>query len=164
MYLHQTMITGHLDHARFSGERFGRILNHLSRSHSVFRTGGSTRSLGEDVAGRIASMSDHCPCPTIVHARPLSMLDHCPCPIIVYASNRKPRRSDCNFESRRASLESPHGAPICALFCPPDGEIMPRGGRMTPEPVPSGCREKKLFFPRGEIICVRAGLPKKSVG
>ena len=32
------MITGHLDHARFSGERCGRILNHLSCSHSVFRT------------------------------------------------------------------------------------------------------------------------------
>ena len=48
------MITGHLDHARFSGERCGRILNHLSCSHSVFRTGESTRTLAEDAAGRIA--------------------------------------------------------------------------------------------------------------
>ena len=48
------MITGHLDHARFSGERCGRILNHPSCSHSVFRTGGSTRSLGEDLVGRVA--------------------------------------------------------------------------------------------------------------
>ena len=54
MEVDETMITGHLDHARFSGERCGRILNHLSCSHSVFRTGESTRSLGEDVAGRIA--------------------------------------------------------------------------------------------------------------
>ena len=38
MEVDETMITGHLDHARFSGERFGRILNHLSCSHSVFRT------------------------------------------------------------------------------------------------------------------------------
>ena len=51
MEVDETMITGHLDHARFSGERFGRILNRLSRSHSVFRTGGSTRTLGEDVVG-----------------------------------------------------------------------------------------------------------------
>ena len=54
MYVDETMITGHLDHARFSGERFGRILNRLSRSRSVLRTGGSTRSLGEDVVGRVA--------------------------------------------------------------------------------------------------------------
>ena len=54
MYVDETMITGHLDHARFSGGRCGRILNHLSCSHRVFRTGESTRSLGEDVAGRIA--------------------------------------------------------------------------------------------------------------
>ena len=38
MEVDETMTTGHLDHARFSGERFGRILNHLSCSHSVFRT------------------------------------------------------------------------------------------------------------------------------
>ena len=56
MEVDETMITGHLDHARFSGERCGRILNHLSCSHSVFRTGGSTRSLGEDAAGRIAKL------------------------------------------------------------------------------------------------------------
>ena len=109
---------------------------------------------------RPLSMSDHCPCPTIVHARPLSMPDHCPCSTIVhvrpivYASNRKPRRSDCASFSQNGN----------SLFCPPDGEIMPRGGRMTPEPVPSALEKKKLFFPRGEIICVRAGLPKKSVG
>ena len=41
MYVDETMITGHLDHARFSGERFGRILNLLSRSHSVFSTAGA---------------------------------------------------------------------------------------------------------------------------
>ena len=56
MEVDETMITGHLDHARFSGERCGRILNHLSCSHSVFRTGGSTRSLGEDAAGPIAKL------------------------------------------------------------------------------------------------------------
>ena len=55
MYVDETMITGHLDHARFSGERCGRILNHLSCSHSVFRTGGSTRSLGEDLSGESRS-------------------------------------------------------------------------------------------------------------
>ena len=38
MEVDETMTTGHLDHARFSGERFGRILNHLSCSHSLFRT------------------------------------------------------------------------------------------------------------------------------
>ena len=54
MEVDETMITGQLDHARFSGERCGRILNRLFRSHSVFRTGGSTRSLGEDLVGRIA--------------------------------------------------------------------------------------------------------------
>ena len=48
MYVDETMITGHLDHARFSGERCGRILNHLFRSHSVFRTARSTRSLVKD--------------------------------------------------------------------------------------------------------------------
>ena len=41
MEVDETMITGHLDHARFSGERFGRILNLLSRSHSVFSTAGA---------------------------------------------------------------------------------------------------------------------------
>ena len=41
MEVDETMITGHLDHARFSGERCGRILNHLSRSHSVFSTAGA---------------------------------------------------------------------------------------------------------------------------
>ena len=41
MEVDETMITGHLDHARFSGVRFGRILNLLSRSHSVFRTAGA---------------------------------------------------------------------------------------------------------------------------
>ena len=51
MYVDDTMITGHLDHARFSGERCGRILNRLFRSHSVFRTGGSTRSLGRILSG-----------------------------------------------------------------------------------------------------------------
>ena len=35
---------------------------------------------------------------------------------------------------------------------------------MTPEPVPSALEKKKLFFPRGEIICVRAGVPKKKCG
>ena len=54
MYVDETMITGHLDHARFSGERFGRIINRLSRSHSVFRTSRSTRTLGEDIVGRAA--------------------------------------------------------------------------------------------------------------
>ena len=49
------MTTGHLDHARFSGERFGRIINRLSRSHSVFRTGGSTRSLGRILSGESRS-------------------------------------------------------------------------------------------------------------
>ena len=52
MEVDDTMITGHLDHARFSGERCGRILNHLSCSHSVFRTGESTRSLNV-VSGRM---------------------------------------------------------------------------------------------------------------
>ena len=41
MYVDETMITGHLDHARFSGERFGRIINLLIRSHSVFSTAGA---------------------------------------------------------------------------------------------------------------------------
>ena len=31
MEVDETMITGHLDHARFSGGRLGRILNLLSR-------------------------------------------------------------------------------------------------------------------------------------
>ena len=55
MEVDETMITGHLDHARFSGERFSRILHLLSRSHSVLSTGRSTRSLAEDaVVGRIS--------------------------------------------------------------------------------------------------------------
>ena len=54
MEVDETMITGHLDHARFSGERCGRILNHLSCSHRGFRTGESTRSLAADVVGRVA--------------------------------------------------------------------------------------------------------------
>ena len=29
---------------------------------------------------------------------------------------------------------------------------MPRGGRMDPEPVPSGSREKKLIFPWGDML------------
>ena len=41
MEVDETMITGHLDHARFSGERFGRIINLLIRSHSVFSTAGA---------------------------------------------------------------------------------------------------------------------------
>ena len=53
MEVDETMITGHLDHARFSGERFGRTLNLLSRSHSVFSTAWSTRSLAEDVVGQM---------------------------------------------------------------------------------------------------------------
>ena len=54
MYVDQTMITGHLDHARFSGERFGRILNLLIRFAQRISHGRSTRSLEEDVAGRVA--------------------------------------------------------------------------------------------------------------
>ena len=41
MEVDETMITGHLDHARFSGERFGRIISLLIRSHSVFSTAGA---------------------------------------------------------------------------------------------------------------------------
>ena len=41
MEVDETMITGHLDHALFSGERFGRIINLLIRSHSVFSTAGA---------------------------------------------------------------------------------------------------------------------------
>ena len=54
MEVDETMITGHLDHARFSGERFGRILNLLIRFAQRISHGRSTRSLEEDVAGRVA--------------------------------------------------------------------------------------------------------------
>ena len=54
MEVDETMITGHLDHARFSGERFGRILNLLIRFAQRISHGRSTRSLEEDAAGRVA--------------------------------------------------------------------------------------------------------------
>ena len=56
MEVDETMITGHLDHARFSGERFGRILNLLIRFAQCISHGRSTRSLEEDVAGRVAKL------------------------------------------------------------------------------------------------------------
>ena len=54
MYVDGTMITGHLDHARFSGERGGRQQQCLVGENSVRSTGWSTGSLGEDLVGRIA--------------------------------------------------------------------------------------------------------------
>ena len=54
MYVDDTMITGHLDHARFSGERGGRQQQCLVGENSVRSTGWSTRSLAENAAGRFA--------------------------------------------------------------------------------------------------------------
>ena len=54
MYVDETMTTGHLDHARFIGERGGRQQQCLVGENSVRSTGWSTGSLGEDLVGRIA--------------------------------------------------------------------------------------------------------------
>ena len=62
------------------------------------------------VHARPLSMPDHCPCSTIVHVRPLSMSDHCPCPTIVHArplsmSDHCPERPQPLESSRRPSTQ-----------------------------------------------------------